>query len=54
MATPNFTDEARFAQIIIFMDAATTYTGAKHVITDPLGLAVGAPLDGSLFPRATA
>ena len=54
MATPNFTDQARFAHIIIFMDAATTYTGAKHVITDPLGLAVGALLNGPLFPRVVA
>lgn len=53
MATPNMTDQARFAHVVIFMDAATTYSGAKHVITDPLQLAVGAPLDGPLFPRAS-
>jgi ectoine hydroxylase-related dioxygenase (phytanoyl-CoA dioxygenase family) len=51
MATPNNTDEARFAHVVIFMDAETTYSGAKHVITDPLGLQVGDRLDGPLFPR---
>lgn len=54
MATPNYTDQARFAHIVIFMDAETTYTGESHVITDPLELAQGAPLDGPLFPRAGA
>lgn len=54
MATPNFTDEPRFAHVIIFMDAETTYSSAKHVITDLLGLDVGAPLDGPLFPLAAA
>ncbi len=50
MATANLTAEPRFAHVVIFMDAATTYSGARHVVTDPLGLAVGAPLDGPLFP----
>jgi len=50
MATPNFTDEPRVAHVVIFMDAETTYTGAKHVITDPLGLRPGDRLDGELFP----
>ena len=36
--------------IIIYMDANTTYTGAKHVVTDPLGLKPGDLLDGALFP----
>jgi phytanoyl-CoA hydroxylase len=53
MATPNDTDQARFAHVIIFMDTATTYTGASHVITDPLGLIPGAALDGALFPRVS-
>ncbi len=52
MATPNFTDEPRFAHIVIFMDAATTYSGARHVVTDPLELHAGDPLDGPLFPPA--
>ncbi|MBC8136814.1 MAG: phytanoyl-CoA dioxygenase family protein, partial [Fibrella sp.] len=38
MATPNFTDDPRVAHIVIFMDADTTYTGAHHIVTDPLGL----------------
>jgi ectoine hydroxylase-related dioxygenase (phytanoyl-CoA dioxygenase family) len=52
MATPNFTDEPRVAHVVIYMDAETTYTGARHVVTDPLGLREGAPLDVELFPRA--
>lgn len=50
MATPNDTDEPRVAHVVIFMDAATTYAGRPHVVTDPLGLAPGQPLDGELFP----
>jgi phytanoyl-CoA hydroxylase len=53
MATPNFTDEARVAHVVIFVDETTTYTGARHVVTDPLGLEVGARLEGEVFPRAT-
>jgi ectoine hydroxylase-related dioxygenase (phytanoyl-CoA dioxygenase family) len=52
MATPNFTDDPRVAHVVIFMDAATTYNGRKHVVTDPLHLSPGDPLDGELFPRA--
>jgi phytanoyl-CoA hydroxylase len=50
MATPNNTDDPRVAHIIIFMDTTTTYTGAHHMVTDPLGLQVGDLLDGELFP----
>jgi phytanoyl-CoA hydroxylase len=53
MALANQTDQTRFAHVVIYMDAETTYTGQRHVVTDPLGLAVGQPLDGELFPRAT-
>ncbi len=52
MATSNTTDVPRVAHIIIYMDADTTYNGNKHVITDPLQLKVGDPLDGDLFPLA--
>lgn len=52
MATPNLTDNARVAHVVIFMDAAAKYTGAGHIVTDPLGLAVGDALDGELFPTA--
>lgn len=54
MATPNFTDEARVAHVIIFVDEATIYTGANHVVTDPLGLEAGTLLEGELFPRASS
>jgi phytanoyl-CoA hydroxylase len=54
MATPNFTDEARVAHVVIFVDATTVYTGAKHVVTDPFGLEAGALLEGELFPRASS
>jgi phytanoyl-CoA dioxygenase PhyH len=51
MAMPNRTDLARLAHVIIYMDAATTYSGAEHVVTDPLGLVAGDRLDGDTFPR---
>ena len=36
--------------VTIYMPGETTYSGKRHVVTDPLGLAVGAPLEGELFP----
>ncbi|TDD94530.1 phytanoyl-CoA dioxygenase family protein [Jiangella asiatica] len=51
MALPNRTDLARLAHVNIYMDADTTYNGAGHIVTDPLGLAVGDRLDGATFPR---
>lgn len=53
MATPNFTDEARVAHVVIFMDADTTFDGNPHVVTHKLGLSVGDRLEGELFPRAS-
>jgi ectoine hydroxylase-related dioxygenase (phytanoyl-CoA dioxygenase family) len=50
MAGPNLTDQARVAQVIIYMERTTTYNGAAHCVTDPLGLAVGDALAGELFP----
>jgi len=50
MANANVTDVPRVAHITIYMDADTTFNGNKHVVTDPLGLKVGDPLDGELFP----
>jgi ectoine hydroxylase-related dioxygenase (phytanoyl-CoA dioxygenase family) len=50
MATPNFTDEPRVAHVVIFMGRNTTYSGKGHVVTDPLGLPVGATLQGDQFP----
>lgn len=54
MATPNYTDDPRFAQVVIYMDAATTYDAARHVVTDPLGLGSGDPLNGPTFPALPA
>ncbi|GAA5055316.1 ectoine hydroxylase-related dioxygenase (phytanoyl-CoA dioxygenase family) [Thermocatellispora tengchongensis] len=51
MALPNRTDLARLAHVVIYMDAETAYSGAPHPVTDPLGLAPGARLDGPEFPR---
>jgi phytanoyl-CoA hydroxylase len=51
MATPNFTDTARVAQIIIYMDADTTYSGKPHPVTDSLHLKVGEALSGEMFPQ---
>ena len=50
MATPNLTDNPRVAHVIIFIDAAATYDGRGHVVTDSLTLPIGAPLEGELFP----
>ncbi len=52
MATPNFTDEPRVAHVVIFIDTTTTYTGAPHVVTDPLNLTPGRKLEGEMFPEA--
>ena len=51
MATPNMTAEPRVAHVVIFMDADTTYTGSRHVVTDPLELQAGGAFDHELFPR---
>lgn len=50
-ATPNDTDEARLAHVIIYMDVAATYTGKGHPVTDPLHLTVGQPYPDDRFPR---
>lgn len=49
-ATPNFTDDPRIAHVNIYFDAAATYTGARHVVTDGLDLTAGEPLDHPHFP----
>jgi ectoine hydroxylase-related dioxygenase (phytanoyl-CoA dioxygenase family) len=51
MAHANATDIARVAHIVIYIDAETVYTGARHPVTDPLGLTPGVTLSGELFPR---
>jgi len=53
MATPNFTDLPRMAHVVIYMQLETRYRQMEHVVTDPLGLEDGAPLDGSVFPAVS-
>lgn len=50
-ANPNDTDEARIAQVVIYMDARTTFTGAAHPVTDGMDLAVGQRFPTDRFPR---
>ena len=54
MATPNLTDDPRVGHVVIFMDAAATYAGRPHVVTDPLALQQGQPLEHELFPAVGA
>jgi phytanoyl-CoA hydroxylase len=49
-ASANSTDQPRRAIITIYMPDGTTYTGARHVVTDPLEMEAGKPFDGSMFP----
>lgn len=49
-AGPNRSDAMREAFAIIYMPDGTRYDGAQHVVTDPLGLEVGAALQGEMFP----
>ena len=49
-ANANDTDEYRWAQVNIYVDRESTYTGSAHVVTDPLGLTVGQQLPDAEFP----
>ncbi len=49
-AGPNKSDGMREAFAIIYMPDRTNFDGQKHVVTDPLNLTLGAPLNGELFP----
>ncbi|GAA2110091.1 phytanoyl-CoA dioxygenase family protein [Microlunatus panaciterrae] len=49
-ANSNDTDEFRYALVNIYVDAAATYNGKKHVCTDPFDLEVGRPLPDDEFP----
>lgn len=49
-AFPNRSDQPRFAFAIIYMPDGTTYNGKRHICTDGLGLKVGDPIAGDLFP----
>jgi ectoine hydroxylase-related dioxygenase (phytanoyl-CoA dioxygenase family) len=46
----NTTAKPRRALAIIYFPSGTTYNGGEHLVTDGLGLAVGAPLKGPSFP----
>jgi phytanoyl-CoA hydroxylase len=50
MAGPNQLGTPRVAHAVIYMDATTTFSGASHVVTDPLGIKLGGSLDHELFP----
>jgi ectoine hydroxylase-related dioxygenase (phytanoyl-CoA dioxygenase family) len=50
MANPNTGEDVRVAHVAIFMPATTRYSGAAHIVTDPLGLREGDLLAGELFP----
>jgi phytanoyl-CoA hydroxylase len=51
MATPNLTEDSRYAYVVIYVDQTTTYRASKrHIVTDPLGIEEGALLDGEFFP----
>lgn len=52
MATPNLSDAPRVAHVVILFDADAHYSGAGHVVTDPLGITPHAPFDDAHFPRA--
>ena len=53
-ATPNLTDDPRIAHVVIWMDAEARYNGTPHVVTDPLGLPVGAAFPDEHFPPVAA
>jgi phytanoyl-CoA hydroxylase len=50
MAGPNRLNSPRVAHAVIYVDAGTRYSGAPHVVTDPLGLKDGGPLNHEMFP----
>ena len=49
-AGPNLSDQMREAFAIIYMPDDTIYSGAAHIVTDPLGLRPGELLEGDPFP----
>ena len=50
MATPNRTDDPRFAHVVVYAPQSSTFNGRKHIVTDPLGLSVGQTLPDEAFP----
>lgn len=53
-AGPNLTDDWRVAHVIIFADAEAPYSGAPHLVTDPLGLKAGQRFPDGHFPPVGA
>lgn len=53
MATPNFTEDARVAHVVIFIDDTTTFEEQPHPVTHPLGLETGQLLEGEMFPTVS-
>lgn len=51
-ASPNTTDRPRRAMVTAYMPDGTTFNGARHVVTDDLGLKKGQKLEGAMFPIA--
>jgi phytanoyl-CoA hydroxylase len=57
MANANSTGEYRVAHVAIYIDRDTLFDpdvpghANKHVVTDPLQLTPGTPLDGEYFPE---
>lgn len=49
-ASSNQTDRPRRAMITIYMPEGITFNGRPHVVTDGLGLEVGGPIAGEMFP----
>jgi len=49
-AGPNMTGVERMAHAVIYTDAVTRFSGARHVVTDALQLPPGATLEGEVFP----
>jgi ectoine hydroxylase-related dioxygenase (phytanoyl-CoA dioxygenase family) len=49
-AHANVTDRPRRVLAMIYMPDGTTYSGKSHLCTDGLGLNVGEPIKGGLFP----
>jgi len=50
MAGANRSDGPRIGFAVIFIDAGTRYSGAPHLVTDPLSLSPGQVIEGPLFP----
>ena len=49
-AGANTTERPRRAMVIIYMPDGTTFNGKGHICTNGLGLEVGRPIAGELFP----